>query len=168
MFYYYDRDKDGIEHCFEVPDKKLVDDVEARLLLITKDIGIDYPVELVEENYVFGYESADAYLETHDDEDFADWIIALDKGIKEFGYPFAVVRNADASVSVYRELDVPLRELVQSYAQYSGYQVLPDWYMKGNIDIDTANRYGMSGLLRYLERDYRENIRRLFRGNMDF
>ena len=97
MFYYYDRDRDGIEHCYKVLDARLDDDAVSRLLFITRGIGIEYPIEIVEEHNVYGYDSADAYLESHDDEDFADWIIALNKGIKEIGYPFAVVRNADAS-----------------------------------------------------------------------
>lgn len=166
MFYYYDRDRDGIEHCYKALDSRLDDDAVSRLLFITRGIGIEYPIEIVEEHNVFGYDSADAYLESHDDEDFADWIIALNKGIKEIGFPFAVVRNADATVSVYKEIDIPIRELVRQYAHYCGYQVLPDWYMEGAIDIDTANRLGMSQLLRLLEKDRREAfLRRFFKGD---
>ena len=155
MFYYYDRDRDGIEHCCEVPDKRLVEDMENRLLLITKAIGIPYPVDIVKEYDVFGYRSADAYLEAHDDEDFAEPICALMKGIKEFGYPFVVYTDADHVIRACRCSDFSYRDLIQGYARYSGYKVLPDWYFKDNIDIDTANRMGMNGMIRYLERDRR-------------
>lgn len=166
MFYYYDRDRDGIEHCYKVPNSRLDDDAVSRLLFITRGIGIEYPIEIVEEHNVYGYDSADAYLESHDDEDFADWIIALNKGIKEFGFPFAVVRNADATVSVYKEIDIPMGELIRQYARYYGYQVLPSWFEEGSIDIDTANRLGMSELLRHLVKDRRDAFfRRFFNGD---
>lgn len=163
MFYYYDRDRDDIEHCFEVPDKRLVEDMENRLLLITKGIGIEYPVDIVKENDVFGYRSADEYIETHNDEDFAEPICALTKGIKEIGYPFVVYRDAEHVIRVCSCSDFPLRELVQGYARCSGYKVLPDWYYSDNIDVDTANRMGMNGMIRYLERDRRKAFLRFLK-----
>ncbi len=156
MFYYYDRDRDGIEHCFEVPDKRLFEDMENRLLLITKGIGIEYPVDIVKENDVFGYRSADEYIETHNDEDFAEPICALTKGIREIGYPFIIYRDAEHVIRVCSCSEFPLRELVQGYARSSGYKVLPDWYYSDDIDIDAANRMGMNGMIRYLERDRRK------------
>lgn len=156
MFYYYDRDRDGIEHCYEVPDNRILDSMEERLLVITNALKMEYPVDWVKENDVFGYPSAEAYFETHDDEDFAEPICAVMKGIQEIGYPFVVYSDVDHHIHACSYADLPLRELVQGYARYSGYQILPDWYRMGGIDIDTANRYGMSGLLRFLRRDMRK------------
>ena len=123
--YYYDKDRFGKEHCYEVDS--IDEDCKARLELMGDNAAC--AVSYVWEDDIFGYSSLDEYIKGECDEAPTAEFEAIDEYLGGGGqFPFCIVRHPDGSYEAMPESEVDWRELAVEYEDPGHWKILPDYY----------------------------------------
>ncbi len=140
--YYYDKDKYGKEHCYEVEDVQK--DAAERLYQMNDNAAC--AVTIIREDDVMGYSSLEEYRKGEcpetpnaEFEAMAEW---LDGGT----YPFALVRHRGGEYEAMEENEVDWLELANEYEDYGKWRIQPCYYSDGEITPEDAKKQGMYAL----------------------
>ena len=138
--FYYDKDKYGKEHCYEIDD--IQKDAAERLYQMGDNAAC--AVEYIHEGDFAGYSSLDEYIK----EECADaWSEAVQEGLDAgLAYPFALVRHLDGTYEAMDESDVDWLELVDEYEDFGHWRIQPGYYSSDKITPDEADKQGMYAL----------------------
>jgi len=149
--YYYDKDKYGREHCYEVDD--IQKDSAERLYQMGDNAACC--VEYIHEGDYGGYGSLEKYVE----EEGADaWSEAVQEGLDAgLAFPFCVVRHLDGSYETMDESDVDWLELVDEYEDFGHWRIQPGYFSTDEITPDEADKQGMYALADALREEQGEN-----------
>ena len=147
--YYYDKDKYGKEHCYEVEDIKK--DAAERLYQMNDNAAC--AVTTIWENDVMGYSSLEEYVKGEcpetpnaEFEAMAEW---LDGG----SYPFALVRHPDGVYEAMAEKDVDWHELADEYEDFGHWRIQPGYYNSDEMTSEQARKRKMYALAEELEKE---------------
>lgn len=156
--FYYDKDRYGNEHCYEVDDVQK--DAAERLYQMGDDAAC--AVTIIRYNNVIGYSSIEEYIKgecpempTAEFEAIAEW---LDGG----SYPFALVRHPDGVYEAMEEKDVDWQELASEYEDFGAWRIQPCYYSTDEITAPEADRQGMYALadaIRQITKPYKTRDR---------
>jgi len=151
--YYYDKDKYGREHCYEVED--IQKDAAERLYQMGDNAACCVTIIRVDD--VMGYSSLEGYRKgecpdapTAEFEAMAEY---LDGGT----YPFALVHHLDDTYEAMDESDVDWLELADEYEDFGHWRIQPGYYSIDEITPDEADKQGMYALADALREEQGEN-----------
>lgn len=149
--YYYDKDKYGREHCYEIDD--IQKDAAERLCQMGDNAAC--AVEYIHEGDFAGYSSLDEYIAN----DGADaWSAAVQEGLDAgLAFPFCLVRHQDGSYETLAENAVDYVELCDEYEDFGHWRIQPGYYSTGEITPDEADKQGMYALADALREEQGED-----------
>lgn len=146
--YYYDKDRFGNEHCYEVDSI----DEDCKIRLDASENNASCAVYWVWENNICGYSSLDEYIKGECEEAPTAEFEAIDEYLGNGGqYPFCIVRHPDDTYEAMPESEVDWRELADEYDDPGRWITPPSYYQEGEITPEQARENKMWALARALE-----------------
>ena len=154
-YLYYDRDSNGIEHCYCLDSSELVEDMQRILHVLAPD---SFPVEIIDGNVYKGFKSLEELRSNKaNDIDVLNWIKIASIGAEKFGYPFAIVTHINENIDKYEACsvdDIQWFKLILEYAAPYKYQVDPYYYEYNELTDLQAEALGFHALARELKDFY--------------
>ena len=152
--YYYDKDRNGVEHCYQVDESELQQDIERTLKALSAPNR--FPVQIIDASVYLEFNNIDEVLQDKSlDQDAFDWwcLVASERSATD--EPIAVITHINAvngRYEVHLIDNIDWLGLVHEYAIPHGYQIEPGWYREDEITREEAERLGMNALARQLDR----------------
>ena len=141
--YYYDKDRFGNEHCYEVDS--IDEDCKRRLEQMGDSAACC--VSYVWEDDIFGYSSLEEYIKGECDKAQTAEFEAIDEYLGNGGqYPFCIVRHPDDTYEAMPESEVDWRELAEEYEDFGHWIKFPCYYSTDEITAEEADKQGLYAL----------------------